>query len=235
MTGSALPPLLSSDGHLEVRPERWTPRMPARLREGAPRTITLPAGGDAILIEGQPPYPVPFLDLRAGRTNETWQPFGVTVEDTAGTVLATLARYSNLDSSAGYVQKTFDVAAFKGRTVVIHFHGVEDFFLPTSFLVDDASHDDTIAEAPGVALLGHAYWRSRFGSDPDVVGRSIRVGGAPAEGGPTTKTSKVPAGSRCPPRAAPTSANSTRVRARARRMRSSALFDCARPRWVSWG
>ena len=35
-------------------------------------------------IEGQPPYPVPFLDLRAGRTNETWQPFGVTVEDTAG-------------------------------------------------------------------------------------------------------------------------------------------------------
>jgi predicted TIM-barrel fold metal-dependent hydrolase len=27
---------------------------------------------------------VPFLDLRAGRTNETWQPFGVTVEETAG-------------------------------------------------------------------------------------------------------------------------------------------------------
>jgi predicted TIM-barrel fold metal-dependent hydrolase len=27
---------------------------------------------------------VPFLDLRAGRSNETWQPFGVTVADTAG-------------------------------------------------------------------------------------------------------------------------------------------------------
>src|SRR4029079_10474929 len=25
-----------------------------------------------------------FLDLRAGRTNESWQPFGVTVDDTAG-------------------------------------------------------------------------------------------------------------------------------------------------------
>jgi predicted TIM-barrel fold metal-dependent hydrolase len=58
--------------------------MPARYREKAPRTIKLPDGGDAILVEGQPPYPVPFLDLRAGRTNETWQPFGVTVEDTAG-------------------------------------------------------------------------------------------------------------------------------------------------------
>ncbi len=42
-----LPPLVSSDGHLEVRPERWTPRMPARLREHAPRTIKLPEGGDA--------------------------------------------------------------------------------------------------------------------------------------------------------------------------------------------
>jgi len=83
MSTSTLPPLISSDGHLEVRPERWTVRMPARYRDRAPRTIKLPDGGDAILVEGQPPYPVPFLDLRAGRTNETWQPFGVTVEDTA--------------------------------------------------------------------------------------------------------------------------------------------------------
>ena len=44
----------------------------------------LPDGGDAILVEGQAPYPAPFLDLRAGRTNETWQPFGATVDDTAG-------------------------------------------------------------------------------------------------------------------------------------------------------
>src|SRR5215217_3081894 len=54
-----LPPLISSDGHLEVRPERWTPRMPAALRDKAPRTIKLPDGGDAILIEGQAPYPAP--------------------------------------------------------------------------------------------------------------------------------------------------------------------------------
>src|SRR5262250_2681102 len=84
MAARPLPPLISSDGHLEVVPERWTPRMPVRYRDQAPRTIKLPDGGDAILVEGQAPYPVPFLDLRAGRTNETWQPFGVTVEDTAG-------------------------------------------------------------------------------------------------------------------------------------------------------
>jgi predicted TIM-barrel fold metal-dependent hydrolase len=84
MAPRTLPPLLSSDGHLEVLPERWTPRVPPPLRGLAPRTIKLPDGGDAILVEGQEPRPVPFLDLRAGRTNETWQPFGVTVEDTAG-------------------------------------------------------------------------------------------------------------------------------------------------------
>src|SRR3989441_10198870 len=84
MTAPTLPPLLSSDGPLEVLPERWTPRMPAKYRDKAPRTIKLPDGGDAILVEGQPPYPAPFLDLRAGRTNETWEPLGVTVEDTAG-------------------------------------------------------------------------------------------------------------------------------------------------------
>ena len=81
---TSLPPLLSSDGHLEVLPERWTPRMPAKHRALAPRTITLPDGGEALLIEGQEPRPVPFVDLRAGRTNETWQPFGLVVGDTAG-------------------------------------------------------------------------------------------------------------------------------------------------------
>jgi hypothetical protein len=60
MTPATLPPLISSDGHLEVVPERWTGRMPARLRDRAPRTIKLPDGGDAILDEGQKPYPVPF-------------------------------------------------------------------------------------------------------------------------------------------------------------------------------
>jgi predicted TIM-barrel fold metal-dependent hydrolase len=84
MAAPTLPSLISSDSHLEVRPERWTARMPAALRDRAPRTVTLPDGGDAILVEGQAPYPAPFLDLRAGRTNETWQPFGVTIEDTAG-------------------------------------------------------------------------------------------------------------------------------------------------------
>lgn len=61
--------LMSSDGHLEVPPERWVHRVPEKYRDRAPRTITLPNGGDALLIEGQPLREANFLDLRAGRGN----------------------------------------------------------------------------------------------------------------------------------------------------------------------
>ena len=75
---------ISSDTHLEVLPERWTGRVPAQYRDKMPRTVTHPDGGDAIQIEGAPLFQVAYLDLRAGRTAEDWQPFGVRVEETAG-------------------------------------------------------------------------------------------------------------------------------------------------------
>ncbi len=76
--------LMSSDGHLEVPPERWSHRVPEKYRDRAPRTITMPDGGDAILIEGQPLREANFLDLRAGRAEGQWQPFGLRVEGAAG-------------------------------------------------------------------------------------------------------------------------------------------------------
>jgi putative ABC transport system permease protein len=33
--------------------------------------------------------------------------------------------------------------------------------------------------APGVVVIGHDLWRTQFGSDPDVVGRPLLIGGAP--------------------------------------------------------
>src|SRR5579863_1216625 len=77
--------LISSDGHLEVPPERWRERIPSRYRERAPRTLRLPNGGDGMVIEGLPPLEANFLDLRAGRTGGEWQPFGLRIEDAAGT------------------------------------------------------------------------------------------------------------------------------------------------------
>ena len=77
--------LMSSDGHLEVPPERWVHRVPQKYRDRAPRSVKLPDGGDALLIEGQPLLEANFLDLRAGRPSGQWQPFGIKVEDAAGT------------------------------------------------------------------------------------------------------------------------------------------------------
>lgn len=76
--------LMSSDGHLEVPPERWSHRVPEKWRDRTPRTIDLPEGGDAILIEGRPLVEANFLDLRAGRASGQWQPFGLRVEGAAG-------------------------------------------------------------------------------------------------------------------------------------------------------
>src|SRR5438874_1512051 len=77
--------LMSSDGHLEVPPERWVHRVPEKYRDRAPHTVHLPDGGDALMIEGQPLLEANFLDLRAGRAEGTWQPFGLKVADAAGT------------------------------------------------------------------------------------------------------------------------------------------------------
>ena len=76
---------MSADGHLEVPPERWVHRVPEKYRDRAPHTVHLPDGGDALMIEGQPLLEANFLDLRAGRAEGTWQPFGLKVADAAGT------------------------------------------------------------------------------------------------------------------------------------------------------
>ena len=77
--------LMSSDGHLEVPPERWVHRVPSKYRDRAPRSVQLPDGGDALLIEGRPLVEANFLDVRAGRSGGQWQPFGLKVGEAAGT------------------------------------------------------------------------------------------------------------------------------------------------------
>ncbi|MEU5388121.1 M4 family metallopeptidase [Kitasatospora cineracea] len=51
----------------------------------------------------------------------------------------TLATYSNANASAGYVQKTVDLSAYKGRSVKLEFAGTEDAYLATVFLIDDVA------------------------------------------------------------------------------------------------
>ncbi|WP_375746422.1 S8 family serine peptidase [Corallococcus interemptor] len=72
-------------------------------------------------------------------TTTAYDKLAVQVRNSAGTVLATLATYSNLDKGTAYVQRTFDLAAYKGQTVRIYFNGTEDSSLQTSFFIDDTA------------------------------------------------------------------------------------------------
>jgi hypothetical protein len=66
----------------------------------------------------------------------------IEVRSTTGTLLATLATFSNQNSgTAGtYVLRgPFNLSSFAGQTVRIQFRGTNDISLPTSFRVDDVS------------------------------------------------------------------------------------------------
>lgn len=77
------------------------------------------------------------IDTAETTTTTAYDTLNVQVRNSSGTVLATLATYSNLNKSTGYVQKTFDLSAYKGQTIQVYLVGVEDGTLQTSFVVDD--------------------------------------------------------------------------------------------------
>lgn len=63
----------------------------------------------------------------------------VQVRNSSNTVLTTLATFSNLNKTSGYVLRTFDLTAYRGQTIRIYFLGTEDVTLQTSFVIDDTS------------------------------------------------------------------------------------------------
>ncbi|MGC2236952.1 MAG: M4 family metallopeptidase [Pyrinomonadaceae bacterium] len=84
-----------------------------------------------------------WLNTTTSETTTTTQydKLFVEVRNTSGTLLSTLATYSNLNSgTAGvYSQKSLSLAAYKGQTVRVQFRSTTDVSLPTTFRVDDAS------------------------------------------------------------------------------------------------
>ena len=82
-----------------------------------------------------------WLKITTAETTTTtaFDTLRVQIRNSSNTVLSTLATYSNLNKTTGYVQKTFDLTAFKGQTIRIYFLGTEDSSLQTSFVIDDTS------------------------------------------------------------------------------------------------
>ncbi|MCX3058281.1 Ig domain-containing protein [Streptomyces sp. GXMU-J5] len=78
-------------------------------------------------------------DTAETSTTKTYDTLKVQVLNSSGSVLATLAGYSNLDHNTGYAQHTFSLAAYAGQTVTLKFTGTEDYAYQTSFVIDDTA------------------------------------------------------------------------------------------------
>ena len=98
------------------------------------QSVSLPAGCSA--------YTLSFwlhIDTAETTTSTAYDTLQVRVLNSGGTVLATLATYSNLNSASGYTQRSLNLGAYAGQTIQVQFRGVEDASLQTSFVVDDTA------------------------------------------------------------------------------------------------
>ncbi len=84
-----------------------------------------------------------WLNVTSSETTTTTQydKLFVEIRNTSGSLLKTVATYSNLNKEAAgvYSQKSFDVSAYKGQTVRVQFRSTTDSSVTTTFRVDDAS------------------------------------------------------------------------------------------------
>ncbi|MFC1433924.1 putative Ig domain-containing protein [Streptacidiphilus sp. N1-3] len=81
-----------------------------------------------------------WLHINTAETGSTaYDTLKVQVLNSSGTVLSTLATYSNTNAASGYVQHSFSLAGYAGQTVTLKFTGAEDYTKQTSFVLDDTA------------------------------------------------------------------------------------------------
>lgn len=82
-----------------------------------------------------------WMAVRTAETSTTkaYDTIRVQVLDGSGAVLGTLATYSNLSRSTGYVSRSLSLAPYQGQTVTVRFVATEDVSLQTSFVLDDVT------------------------------------------------------------------------------------------------
>jgi serine protease len=79
------------------------------------------------------------IDTAETTTTTAYDKLKVQVLNSSGTVLSTLATFSNLNHASGYQQHTYSLGSFAGQTVKLKFTGTEDISLQTSFVIDDTA------------------------------------------------------------------------------------------------
>jgi subtilisin family serine protease len=102
--------------------------------DSAYQTVTIPATATAATLSF-------YIRIATSETTGSvaYDRLSPQILNSAGTLLATLATYSNLNANSSYVLKTFDVTAYRGQTIRVRFNATEDSSLQTSFVIDDTA------------------------------------------------------------------------------------------------
>jgi subtilase family serine protease len=98
------------------------------------QTVSIPAGKSSATLQF-------YLHIDTAETTTTtaYDKLKVQLVNSSGTVLATLATFSNLNAASGYQVHSYNVSSYIGQTVTLKFTGTEDTSLQTSFVLDDVN------------------------------------------------------------------------------------------------
>ena len=98
------------------------------------QSVTLPAGCTS--------YSLGFylhIDTAETTTTTVYDTLKVQLLSSSGSVLTTLATYSNLNHTTGYTQHTFNLSTYAGQSVTLKFTATEDSEYETSFVLDNTT------------------------------------------------------------------------------------------------
>jgi hypothetical protein len=139
-TGTAAPWVASSgviSDHSQEPPhtgkwDAWLDGYSSARTDTLAQTITVPSGCST--------YQFSFwlhIDTAQTTTTTAIDTLTVQVVNSSGTVLGTVATFSNLNHITGYLQHSYNLSAYAGQTVTLKFTGVQVSSTQTSFVVDD--------------------------------------------------------------------------------------------------
>jgi hypothetical protein len=114
--------------------DAWLDGYTAARTDTLAQTVALPSGCNT--------YQLSFwlhIDTKETSTTKATDTLRVQLLNSSGTVLTTLATYSNLNAASGYTQRTFSVSAYAGQSVTLKFTGVQAGSTETSFVIDDTA------------------------------------------------------------------------------------------------
>jgi Putative Ig domain/PLD-like domain len=141
-TGTAAPWVASTgviSDHSQEPPhtgnwDAWLDGYTSKTTDTLAQTVTVPSGCST--------YQLSFwlhIDTAQTTTTKAIDTLTVQVLNSSGTVLGTLATFSNLNHNTGYAQHSYNVSAYAGQTITLKFTGVQAASTKTSFVVDDTA------------------------------------------------------------------------------------------------